>query len=592
MTKGIQRLIIFLLICVGACAQSHGADAIQWRPWSPEIFAEARAQHRFVLLDLQAVWCHWCHVMDDQTYANPAVIALVKSNYIAVRVDQDSRPDLANRYEDYGWPATVVFSGDGGEIVKRQGYIPPGEMIAMLKAIIADPTPGPSVRPAEKINYESGLGLNEEWHDRLLKKLDAGYDTRMAGWGQDQKYLNCDNVEYCLVHASAADGSFKRMARETLDAERQLIDPVWGGVDQYSTDDDWKHPHFEKIMEVQAGNLRIYTLAYLLWHEPKDLRSAQAISDYLENFLTSPEGAFYTSQDADLVDGKHSADYFALGDAARRKKGIPRVDKHIYSRENGWAIDALATLYWATDDPALIRRATQAAEWILANRSLPDGGFRHDAQDAVGPYLGDTLAMARAFLSLYESTADRQWLDHAQSAYQFIVKTFPGQPGFVTAAADPRSPFPPGPQYNENVWMARLGDLLFHYTGKQEFRAAAENALRWISSPEIAGLRYADVGGVLLADEELKTEPAHLTIVGSKKDDAAVSLWHEALKFPAAYRRVELFDSADGPLTNPDVTYPSFPYAAAFVCNNGVCSSPIKNTDVLKKRLAAMMKSE
>jgi len=81
--------------------------------------------------------------MDETTYKTPEVIALIGSKYIPVRVDQDSRPDLSNRYEDYGWPATVVFSPGGGEIVKRQGYIEPRQMIGMLKAIIADPDAGP-----------------------------------------------------------------------------------------------------------------------------------------------------------------------------------------------------------------------------------------------------------------------------------------------------------------------------------------------------------------------------------------------------------------------------------------------------------------
>ena len=122
------------------------------------------------------------------------------------------------------------------------------------------------------------------------------------------------------------DREFERMARETLDAQRQLIDPVWGGVYQYSTDGDWKHPHFEKIMQMQAENLRIYAQAYALWKEPSYLEAATKIREYLRNFLTSPDGAFYTSQDADLVQGEHSADYFALDDSDRRKRGIPRID--------------------------------------------------------------------------------------------------------------------------------------------------------------------------------------------------------------------------------------------------------------------------
>src|SRR5262249_4964013 len=114
---------------------------IDWQPWSDSVFERAAREHRFVLLDLEAVWCHWCHVMDEVTYSDPKVIELIQSKYIAVRVDQDSRPDISRRYEDYGWPATVVFNAEGGEIVKRRGYLAPRVMTSMLEEIIVDPSP-------------------------------------------------------------------------------------------------------------------------------------------------------------------------------------------------------------------------------------------------------------------------------------------------------------------------------------------------------------------------------------------------------------------------------------------------------------------
>jgi len=103
-------------VFAGKAVPNNGGP--HWAPWSDGIFAEAKREKRFVLLDLEAVWCHWCHVMDETTYKDPATLALLKSKYITVRVGQDSRPELSNRYEDYGWPATVVFNADGQEIAR------------------------------------------------------------------------------------------------------------------------------------------------------------------------------------------------------------------------------------------------------------------------------------------------------------------------------------------------------------------------------------------------------------------------------------------------------------------------------------------
>ncbi len=345
-------VVRFTLVLIGlavllpraSLAEETPSAQIPWQPWSNEVFARAEKEHRFVLLDLGAVWCHWCHVMEDITYRDPKVIALIRQRYIAVRVDQDARPDLSNRYEDYGWPATVVFNFDGSEIVKRQGYIPPKPMASMLQAIIDDPSPGPSIVEAAPLEQASGAGLEPQQREKLRKILRDAYDAKNRGWGTVQKFLDWDVIEFCQGETIRGDRELERMARETLDAQLQLIDPVWGGVYQYSTDGDWKHPHFEKIMQMQAEDLRSYAQAYALWKDSAHLEAAKKILGYLHNFLTSPDGAFYTSQDADLVQGEHSADYFALSDPERRQRGIPRVDQHIYARENGWAINSLATM--------------------------------------------------------------------------------------------------------------------------------------------------------------------------------------------------------------------------------------------------------
>ncbi len=425
-----MRLIcipIFFLVAVwsAGCFAASTTQPIDWQPWTPNVFKEAAHEHKFVLLDLGTQWCHWCHVMDVQTYADPAVQRLIADKYIAVRADADATPDLANRYEDYGWPATVVFNASAGEIVKRQGFLSPREMSSMLQAIIDDPTPGPSVRPAQKIEYSDQNALSEVVRDELIHRHVSTYDIQQGSWGHGQKFLDWNHVEWAM-RQSAGDSNEEHMARQTLDQQLHLLDPAWGGVYQYSTDDDWVHPHFEKIMQMQAEDLRIYSLAYAKWHEATYLNAAEAIHHFLIRFLHGGDGGFYTSQDADLVDGVHSADYFKLSDADRTKQGIPRVDKHQYARENGWAIAGLAELYDASGDQAALSEAIAAANWVCDHRAISGGGFAHDENHSSGLYLGDTLAMGQAFLELYISTADRAWLTLRNAGGGFYQCSFSG----------------------------------------------------------------------------------------------------------------------------------------------------------------------
>jgi hypothetical protein len=386
-------LFVALSVPLGA-AEPPGA--IAWTDWSDTAFARARADGRLVLLDLGAVWCHWCHVMEETTYKDPEVVSLIQTRFVAVRVDQDARPDLSNRYEDYGWPATVVFDSAGQELVKFQGYIEPERMRGLLRALIADPTPGPSVENATGPSVGEGAALTDAERRDLQAILVNRYDTKHGGWGTSHKYLDWDSVEWCLLRAREGDRSAEHMARETLDRQLKLIDPVWGGVYQYSDSGDWDHPHFEKIMSMQAEDLRLYAQAHAQLGDARYLQAARDIHKFLTTFLRAPEGAFYVSQDADVVRGEHSGAYFKLGDAERRARGLPRVDTHLYTRETAWAATALLALYAATGEEALRRDAVKAADWILANRAIEGGGFRHDAVDVAGPYLGDSVAAARA----------------------------------------------------------------------------------------------------------------------------------------------------------------------------------------------------
>jgi uncharacterized protein YyaL (SSP411 family) len=485
-----------LLLAGLALAGSLSRAGVPWEAWSDQAFARARAEKRLVLLDVGAEWCHWCHVMDDTTYREPAVLRLLRERYVPVRVDADAQPDLANRYEDYGWPATIVLDADGRELVKFKGYVPPERMRSMLEGILADPVPGPSVRADDPdVPDTAPAGLTPELRDELIALHASRYDEEHGGWGFVHKYLDGDAVEYSLRAGNDADS---KRARETLDkAARHLIDPVWGGLYQYSDGGVWENPHFEKIASFQADGLRAYALAYVRWRDPAHLKAAQDVLRYLRAFLRTPEGAFRPSQDADVVPGRHSGEYFELGDAGRRAQGVPRVDPNLYTRENAWIIRALLAYDEATGDRSAREDALAAARFIVGRRALPGGGFRHDEKDPGGPYLGDTAAAGLAFVELHRATGDAAWLRHAQAAARFIDGTFrvPGLAGFVTAK--PSHAYDrPRPQRDENVTVARFGAALAQASG--EGLELSRHALRYLASPEVAK-RFA-TASVLLAD--------------------------------------------------------------------------------------------
>ena len=605
------KFLIGLLFAVLTSLDAPGLAAaptepIRWEGWSDAAFDRARAEERLVILDLVAVWCHWCHVMEETTYRDPEVVRTIGAHFVALRVDQDSRPDLSNRYEDYGWPATIIFDASGKELVKFAGYIPPERMRTLLTGVVADPTPGPSVR-AEAPRSSSGTALSEPQRRDLAALLAQRYDRDRGGWGFAKKFLDFDGVEWGLSRAGSpgGDADAERMARETLTLSRRLIDPVWGGLYQYSDSGDWDHPHFEKLLQFQAEGIRLYATAFARWRDPADLRAARDILRYVRAFLKSPEGAFYVSQDADLVPAEHSAEYYALDDAARHRKGIPRVDTHLYARENAWMVQALVPLYAVTDEPEILAEAVAAADWIVAQRALSGGGFRHDAADPAGPYLGDSVAAGRAFLALWSVTGDRTWLSRSRDAAAYVARTFAvdgdaangvrkdasngdqNVPGLVSAVSKSRFA-PPRPQRDENVAVARWANLLFRYTGDDAHRRLSDRAMAFLAIPEVAE-RFS-TASVLLADAERSAEPPHLTIVGSREDAGARQLLAAAVAAPGAggYKRVELLDEKDGALPNLDVEFPKLDRPAAFVCAGGRCSLPAFTPDELGKRLARL----
>jgi uncharacterized protein YyaL (SSP411 family) len=571
---------------------SGAQSALQWQGWEKSIFERAGAEKRFVLLDLEAVWCHWCHVMEQTTYADPKVVALIKERFLPVRVDQDANPDLSNRYGAWGWPATIIFSPEGEELAKLRGYLPPERMASLLQAFIDDPTPGPSVIAAvEHVPAQSTL-LAEGARMRLERLFKESYDTKNGGWGTFHKYIDGDSMELALTRAEQGHSPSIAMVAQTLDAALLLFDREWGGVYQYSDQPDWRSPHFEKIMWYQAQYLRQYSQAYAIWHDPRHLEAAGSIFRYVTTHLSSPEGAFFTSQDADLDERTPGRIFYALSDSERRKLGrAPRIDTNIYARENGWAISGLVAYFNVTNYAAALERAERAGQWVLANRRLSGGGFSHGANDRGGPFAGDSLAMGQAALDLYAATGKREWLKAAGEAGDFIAATFKDARGGYLTSQQPEAAVgvlaEPTKLLDEQLALARFFNRLHRYLGRASDRTHAEHALRYVLSETVLATQRP-LPGLLLAVDEFAAEPTHITIVGRKDDERAMALHAAGRAIPALYKRLDWWDKREGPLPNPDVTYPELDEAAAFACSQRICSLPTFDADGLKSAIALM----
>ncbi len=571
-----QAAFLFFIFAspVSASELSSARSKIAWQDWDQNAFSKAKADKKLVLLDLKAIWCHWCHVMDQTTYQNTKVVDVLNSKYVSVKVDQDSHPELSRRYEDYGWPATIIFDAQGNELMKRSGYIKPEEMAKVLNELAANPKP---------LTMDDERPTAPEKPDAFVASLRATinsrYDETVGGWKRGHKYLDRYFLEDQLQLAASGNEVARKRARQTLDSVRRLVDPIWGGLYQYSVSGNWNEPHYEKIMSYQADSIQIYSQAYALLKDERDLQTARKNFEYVELFLSDASGAFYTSQDADVVPGQHSEEYFGLSDKERRKRGIPRVDQNIYARENGWMIEALTHLFSVTGDEKILKRALAAAEWIMQNRSLPGGGFRHGVNDA-RPYLGDSLSMARAFVALYAATGERVWLKRAEETTIFINKTFRLKSGGFLSAPEEKSVLKPKPNADENISFARLMASLHHLTGKPLYHELGQSAFSFAKQSDALDRIYL-IAGLLLAENELREQPVHMTVVGSKTDVNARELYRAALGYPAIYKRLEWLDRAEGPLPNPDVTYPEMKTASAFICTGNRCSIPMKKASEL-----------
>jgi uncharacterized protein len=504
-------------------AGALGTPALAWRTWSAEAFADARREKKLILLDGAAEWCHWCHVMDETTYRDPEVQRLLRERFVAIRIDVDEHPDLAERYGAWGWPATIVFSPEAEEIGKYRGYLAPEDFRRMLQQAGETLKPGPAAPAAERPALAdrappvAALG----WiAGRTLLELDAYYDEAEGGWGHKQKAPLGANVEVELARAAHGDPAALQRVAFTLKKQRALLDPVWGGVYQYSAGATWDEPHYEKLMTFQAANLEAYARAYARTADAALLADAQGLARYMGTFLSSAEGAFLVSQDADA--GAHDASqtfvdgdvYYRLGDRERRALGVPRVDDHVYGHENGLAVAAFVALYEASHDPAALARARLAAGVVQRTLIAPDGAVRRTSQGA--RYLADAASFGRALARLAEAMGPSgDGAPYREAALAVAAAMQRDLADEATGAFWDRTPDPAAAgvfahrtrPFIHNVMAARFFATLARITGDAAWKERGLRTLAAVCTPRAVDERGRMVGELLLALDELGAVP-------------------------------------------------------------------------------------
>ncbi|HLZ46809.1 MAG TPA: thioredoxin domain-containing protein [Gemmatimonadales bacterium] len=316
-----------------AYLKSAAHQPVHWLPWSDAAFARARAEHKPILLDIGAVWCHWCHVMDGESYEDPAVAELLNRDFVCVKVDRDERPDVDARYQravqalsgQGGWPLTAFLTPDG-EVFFGGTYFPPennaygrpgfGRVLLEIARVFREERER-VLANARAIREHVVQSLDEAKPGAVSPDLLSGaadqmarlFDVRYGGFGSAPKFPHPAASEFLLARWHDTKGGLawqREIVEKTLTgmARGGIRDQVGGGFHRYSVDERWIVPHFEKMSYDNSELLRSYLSAYQAFGIPFFREVATGIVDWiLEVIVERERGSFATSQDADVTFG-------------------------------------------------------------------------------------------------------------------------------------------------------------------------------------------------------------------------------------------------------------------------------------------------
>jgi uncharacterized protein YyaL (SSP411 family) len=300
---------------------------IHWHEWGPEPFEKAKQENKPILLDIGAVWCHWCHVMDRESYENPEVAQIINEHFVAIKVDRDERPDVDSRYQaavqaisgQGGWPLTGFLTPEGKPFYggtyfpPQDGYGRPSFRRVLMTLSQAYREKNEDVKEsAENVmnaisQAESFAGKSGTLRSYLLNRLTESavkmFDAAHGGFGSAPKFPHPSAIDFLLQrYVETADAQLLTIVTTTLEkmAQGGVYDHLAGGFHRYSVDEHWVVPHFEKMSYDNSELLKNYVHAYQVTRNEYLGAVALDIIRWMTEWLTDQEhGGFYSSQDAD-----------------------------------------------------------------------------------------------------------------------------------------------------------------------------------------------------------------------------------------------------------------------------------------------------
>jgi uncharacterized protein YyaL (SSP411 family) len=570
--------------------QSH---LINWQPWGEPAFAQAQAENKPVILAVSAVWCYWCHVMDDSSYSDPDVVRMINEQFIPIRVDSDHRPDINNRYNVGGWPTTAFLTGHGG-LIGGATYLPADQFLAMLMEVHRAYAEDKNQiyehslellrqRKEEAGKAKAGPEIPATLVDQAARALAGAYDPTHGGFGEEPKFPNAPVLAFLLHLARTSQEDFYRaMLTKTLDtmAASSIFDDQEGGFFRHCANSDWSEAQWEKLLEDNLNVARVYLDAGLVLDNDDYKNVASRCFDFMVETLLDPEvPAFRGSQ------GSHS-EYFGLRLLGRQEQIPPPVDPSCYAASNALAVSVLLDASVKLGRHALGETALSVLKSL--DQAAEADNFSHvydkDGPSQVPAFLGDWAYLLLALLAAHNHTAETSYLERAKAvAFQMIDRFFDEENGgfFDIELAKEGEPEPIGcMQVREKHLADNLAAVLGlsklgHASVNDDYRSVAEATLSAFAETYREHGEFAASYG--LAVDLWLNPPVEITIEGPPGDSSTQAMVQAATKVP--YPNLEIKPSLADSLPAP---------AMAHICLNTVCLPPVTDPDKLASSVAEM----